>query len=102
MAETPRRFPPIRHDDGTVTLWHPDSPGTRLRVRPSLLRRLRIVRSPFATLGESARYYRDRKRRIRPATEREPEARAPAISHTDDGDDDREWKAEQRRKDWNA
>lgn len=34
-------------------LWHPDSPGVRVLVRrPSLLRRLRINRSSFATLGE--------------------------------------------------
>lgn len=51
-------YPPIRHADGTWTLWHPDSPGTRLRVRPSLLRRLGIVRSPFATQGETARRFR--------------------------------------------
>lgn len=49
--------PPIRHDDGTVTLWHDDSPGVRLRVRPSLLRRLGLIRHPFTTLGERSRYY---------------------------------------------
>lgn len=38
----------------TYTLWHPDSPGVRLVVRrPALLRRLRINRSPFATMGEA-------------------------------------------------
>ena len=37
----------------TWVLWHPDSPGTRLLVRsPCLLRRLRVIKSPFATLGE--------------------------------------------------
>jgi hypothetical protein len=35
-----------------VVLWHPDSPGMRVTVRPCLLRRLGIIRSPFATLGE--------------------------------------------------
>ena len=39
--------------------WHPDSPGTRLIVRPGLLRRLGLVRSEFATLGEVRGYYRD-------------------------------------------
>lgn len=35
-------------------LWHPDSPGVKLYVpRPSLLRRLGVIRSPFATLGEA-------------------------------------------------
>jgi hypothetical protein len=41
-----------------VTLWHPDSPGVRVTVRPSLLRRVGVIRSPFATLGEVARMYR--------------------------------------------
>jgi len=37
-------------------LWHPDSPGVRLYVpQPSLLRRLGIIRSPFATLGEATK-----------------------------------------------
>lgn len=54
-------MPPIWHDDGTVTLWHPDSPGTRVRVRPGLLRRLHIVRSPFATLSEVLRAYQQAK-----------------------------------------
>lgn len=44
-----------------VTLWHPDSPGVHVTVRPSLLRRLGIVRSPFATLGEVVRMYREKK-----------------------------------------
>lgn len=44
----------------TYTLWHPDSPGVRLVVRrPSLLRRLRIIRSPFATLGEACNKHTD-------------------------------------------
>jgi hypothetical protein len=38
----------------TYCLWHPDSPGVRIVVRrPALLRRLGIIRSPFATLGEA-------------------------------------------------
>ena len=40
MATTSNPAPPIWHDDGTVTLWHDDSPGVRLRVRPCLWRRL--------------------------------------------------------------
>lgn len=44
---------------GTVTLWHPESPGVKVTVRPCWLRRLGIVRSPFATLGEVLRMYRD-------------------------------------------
>lgn len=55
-------YPPIPHPDGSITLWHPDSPGMRVRVRPCLLRRLGIIRSPFATLGEVCRMYRDRRR----------------------------------------
>ena len=35
-----------------VIVWHPDSPGMKVVVRPCLLRRLGIIRSPFATLGE--------------------------------------------------
>ena len=36
-----------------ICLWHPESPGVKVLVRePSLLRRLGIVRSEFATLGE--------------------------------------------------
>lgn len=42
-----------RHEDGRVTLWHGDSPGSKLRVKPSLLRRLGFMRSDFATMGES-------------------------------------------------
>lgn len=38
----------------TYVLWHPDSPGVRVLVRrPSLLRRAGIIRSAFATLGET-------------------------------------------------
>lgn len=44
----------------TYTLWHPDSPGVRIVVRrPSLLRRLRINRSEFATLGECLNKHTD-------------------------------------------
>ena len=36
-----------------LCLWHPDSPGTKVLVRePSIFRRLGIIRSEFATLGE--------------------------------------------------
>lgn len=42
-----------------VTLYHPDSPGSIVTVRPCLLRRLGIIRSPFATLGEVIRMHRD-------------------------------------------
>lgn len=41
--------------------WHPDAPGTRLTIRPGWLRRLGLVRSPFATLGEVQRYWREAK-----------------------------------------
>lgn len=38
----------------TYVLWHPESPGVRVFVRrPSLLRRAGIIRSCFATLGET-------------------------------------------------
>lgn len=53
-------YPPIWHDDGTVTLWHPDSPGTRIRIRPTLTRRLLRRNNPFATLTETRRHYRHR------------------------------------------
>lgn len=43
-----------------ITLWHPESPGMVVTVRPSWLRRLGIVRSQFATLGEVIRMYRGR------------------------------------------
>lgn len=39
--------------------WHPDSPGVRLIIRPSWARRLGLIQSPFATLRETLRYYRD-------------------------------------------
>lgn len=57
-GEWVREFPPIWHDDGSVTLWHPDSPGGRLRLRPSWWRRWVAPGSPFATLGEVGRYYK--------------------------------------------
>lgn len=41
-------------------LMHPDSPGVWLWVDACLLRRLGIIRSPFATLGE-ALYSRQRR-----------------------------------------
>jgi len=46
-----------------VELWHPDSPGVRVIVRPGLLRRIRLNRSVFATLGECIRADRDRRLR---------------------------------------
>jgi len=42
----------MRLGEVVVMLWQPDSPGVRVVVRPCLLRRLGIIRSPFATLGE--------------------------------------------------
>lgn len=41
-----------------VELWHPESPGGRVIVRPCLLRRLGVIRSEFATLGETLRAYK--------------------------------------------
>lgn len=55
-------YPPVWHDDGTVTLWHPDSPGTRIRIRPGFIRRTLRRREPFATLTETIRYFRARRR----------------------------------------
>lgn len=40
---------------GYVVLWHPESPGVKVEVKPCLLRRLRVVRGPFATLSETLR-----------------------------------------------
>jgi hypothetical protein len=37
--------------DSRITLLHPDSPGS-VRVEPCLMRRLGLLRSPFATPGE--------------------------------------------------
>jgi hypothetical protein len=36
-----------------IKLWHPDSPGMRIWIDPCFLRRIGIIRSPFATLGET-------------------------------------------------
>lgn len=44
---------------GKVMLWHPESPGVRVIVRPSFWRRIGIVRSEFATYGEVLRMYRE-------------------------------------------
>lgn len=41
-----------------VNLWHPDSPGLHVTVRPCLLRRLGLLRSPFATSGEIRGWHR--------------------------------------------
>ena len=51
-APNPEWVGEVRYD-GRVHLWHPDSPGSRVWVKPCLLRRLRLIRSPFATLGEA-------------------------------------------------
>lgn len=50
-----RNFPPF------IRLWHPESPGSRVIVRPSFLRRCGIVRSEFATLGETLKMYKELK-----------------------------------------
>lgn len=47
----------------TVRLWHPESPGIKVTVRPSFMRRIGLARSEFATLGEVLDMYR----RTRPA-----------------------------------
>lgn len=47
------------HGKMLVLLWHDDSPGTKFVTRPGWLRRLGIVRSPFATSGETRRHYRE-------------------------------------------
>lgn len=52
----------LRLVDGgqTIELWHPESPGGRVSIRPCFLRRIGIIRSDFATLGETiAMYKRD-------------------------------------------
>lgn len=50
--------PPIWHGDGTVTLYHDDSPGMRLRVKAGLIRRTLRRRSRFATTRETLRHYK--------------------------------------------
>lgn len=54
--------PPIWHDDGTVTLWHPNSPGVRVTVHPApvrrLLRFLGLHTSAFASHLETTRAFR--------------------------------------------
>lgn len=42
-----------------IELWHPDSPGSRVIVRPCWLRRLGVIRSVFATTGEVLRMYKE-------------------------------------------
>lgn len=42
-------------------LWHPESPGIKVAVYPSLLRRLGLIREPFATPGEMRRTSRSRR-----------------------------------------
>ena len=51
-------IPPIWHGDGTVTLYHDDSPGVRLRVKATLWRRLVLRNYPFTTIGDRRRYYK--------------------------------------------
>lgn len=46
-----------------VNLWHPDSPGTRVWVRPGFWRRTGINRSPFATLSEMSNMDKRREQR---------------------------------------
>ena len=41
-----------------VILLHPESPGVYVMGKPCLLRRLRLIRSPFATYGEVIRMYK--------------------------------------------
>ncbi len=50
------------HGKMLVLLWHDDSPGTKFVTRPGLLRRLGLVRSEFATTGETRRHYREMRR----------------------------------------
>ncbi len=57
-------MPPVWHDDGSVTLWHPDSPGVRLTLhRPTWARRHLRRRESFATLREVLAHYRERAHR---------------------------------------
>jgi len=55
-AATPRTSPFL--SGKPVLLWHPESPGMRVLVKPSFLRRLGLIRAPFATLGEVIRHYK--------------------------------------------
>lgn len=44
----------------SYTLWHPSSPGVKVLVRrPALLRRVGIIRTPFATLRECLNKHTD-------------------------------------------
>lgn len=52
-----------RDGKGRQFLWHPDSPGMAMWVRPCWLRRVGVIRSPFATNGEVLRYYRKERKR---------------------------------------
>lgn len=45
-----------------VEVWHPESPGVRVVVRPDWLRRLGLRRSPFASLEEILGWHEDRAR----------------------------------------
>jgi len=56
-----------------VELWHPESPGIRVLVKPCLLRRLGIIHSPFATLGEVLAMYRAQRPTPTGATREESE-----------------------------
>lgn len=55
-----------RHATGaprlTVEVWHPESPGVRVTVRPDWLRRLGLRRSPFASPKEILGWHEDRLR----------------------------------------
>ena len=52
--------PPIWQADGSVVLWHPESPGVRVVIgKATWLRRTVLRRQPFATFGEMRRHYRE-------------------------------------------
>lgn len=51
-----------------IRLMHPESPGIWLWVQPSFLRRIGIVRSGFATIGETTRAYRTARKNWKPSS----------------------------------
>lgn len=53
-----QNWPPIWHGDGTVTLWHDDSPGVRVRIKADWFRRTFKRKSEFATSRELRNYYK--------------------------------------------
>jgi len=52
-----------------LTLWHPDSPGQRVLIRPCLLRHIGVIRSEFAALSEVLRMYKEATDRTKRLTE---------------------------------